>query len=157
MRIARVAPGVVLAALVVSASLAGAESERQILVTPDAITWKPGPTSIPPGAEMAVLAGDPTKPGPYTLRVRFPDGYRLPPHVHPAEERATVLQGSLLVGFGERWDDASAIVMAAGSFRVTPPGVPHYLRAQGETIFQVDGVGPGGITYINPADDPRRQ
>ncbi len=156
MRIASAALRVVLAALVASASLAWAESEKQILVTPDAITWKPGPPSIPPGAEMVVLAGDPTKPGPYTVRVRFLDGYRLPPHVHPAEERATVLQGTLLVGFGERWDDAGAIVMPAGSFRVTPPGVPHYLRARGETIFQVDGVGPAGITYIDPADDPRR-
>jgi quercetin dioxygenase-like cupin family protein len=139
------------------AVLALAQTAEQILVLPDAIAWKPGPPSIPPGAQIAVLRGDPAKPGPFTVRVRFPDGYRLPPHIHPSEERATVLQGTLVVGFGERWGEGERLAMPAGSYRVTPRGAPHYLEARGETIFQVEGIGPVAVSYIDPADDPRKK
>ncbi|MBI3629364.1 MAG: cupin domain-containing protein [Candidatus Rokubacteria bacterium] len=140
-----------------SGSARAADAPEQILVLPDAIAWKPGPPSIPAGAQIAVLRGDPAKAGPFTVRVRFPDGYRLPPHTHPSEERATVLQGALVVGFGEKWGEGQRLSMPAGSFRVTPPGVPHYLEARGETIFQVDGIGPVSVTYVDPADDPRKR
>ena len=141
--------------LTFSAGLAWAEPAQQVLVTPEAIVWKPGPPTIPAGAMIAVLSGDPTKPGPFVIRARLPAGYRLPAHVHPIDEYATVIQGTLMVGTGERISEAESTALPAGSFRVTPAGVPHYLWVKDETIFQVHGVGPGGITYIDPADDPR--
>jgi quercetin dioxygenase-like cupin family protein len=136
---------------------AWAEPGQPILITPDALKWGPGPPSVPPGAQITLLTGDPGKPGPFTLRIKLPDGWALPAHIHPIDERATVLQGTLLVGTGETWEESTLVALPAGSFRLTPAGVPHYLRARGETIFQVDGVGPNAITYSNPADDPRRR
>lgn len=138
-----------------SAALAWGEPAQQILITPDQMTWSAGPPTVPPGVQIAVLAGDPANAGPFTIRARFPDGYRMPSHTHPIDERVTVIQGTLLVGTGETWDESALTALPRGSFRLTPAGVPHYLRAQGETIIQVDGVGPNRITYSNPADDPR--
>lgn len=137
------------------ATLASGEPAQQILITPDAMTWKPAPPTVPPGPQIAVLAGDPGKPGPFTVRLRFPDGYRLPPHTHPIDERVTVIRGTLVVGTGERWNESAVTSLPAGSFRLTPAGVPHYLRTMGETVIQVDGIGPNSIVYSDPADDPR--
>src|SRR5687768_15938354 len=71
---------------------------------PDSITWQDGPPSLPKGAQIAVLEGDPTKEGPFVFRVKVPDGYRIPPHTHPKMERVTVIAGSFNIGMGEKFD-----------------------------------------------------
>lgn len=81
----------------------------------------------------------------------------MPPHFHRGLEHVTVIQGTFLVGLGEKEDPSAMKALSAGGFMVTPPGQKHCVRAQGETVIQVHGVGPWGITYVNPADDPRGQ
>ena len=125
------------------------------LVTPDAVKWGPAPASLPPGAQAALLEGDPAKEGPFTLRIRMPDGYRIPPHYHPAVEHVTVLQGTFVLGMGEQAASAGEKSLTAGSFAFMPAGMRHFARTQGDTIVQLHGVGPWGITYVNAADDPR--
>ena len=103
------------------------------------------------------IQGDPSKPGPFTMRVRLPDGYRIPPHSHPVVEHVTVLQGTFLVGMGERFDAAKLTELPTGTFAALEPGVRHFAQARGETTIQLHGVGPSSLTYVNPADDPRNR
>ena len=119
------------------------------------IQWKEGPPSLPLGAKFALLEGDPTKDGFFVMRLRFPDGYHIPPHTHPKTERVTVIAGALKIAMGEKLDRSNAQTMAAGAFGFWPAGMKHAGWAEGETILQVHGVGPWAINYLNPADDPR--
>jgi quercetin dioxygenase-like cupin family protein len=119
------------------------------------VNWQKGPDSLPPGAERAILEGDPSKSGPFVFRIKMPDGYAVPPHVHPKAERVTVIKGTLNIGMGEKFDKAAARAMPAGSFGYWPAGMKHFGWMTGETILQLHGNGPWQITYLNPADDPR--
>jgi quercetin dioxygenase-like cupin family protein len=131
--------------------------DGHMIVTPDKLQWKPNP-NLPPGAQAAVLSGDPTKTGSlYALRVKLPDGYKVPPHTHPSDENVTVLQGALLVGTGDKFDMTKLQTVPAGGFMHMPKGMQHFAMAKGETLLQVHGIGPFEITYANAADDPRKK
>jgi quercetin dioxygenase-like cupin family protein len=121
------------------------------------IQWASGPGSLPEGAEIAILEGDLTKAEQYTFRLRLPDGYSVPPHSHPVREHITVLQGTLMMGMGKTFDRDATKPLDAGSLFVLPVGEHHYVWTQGETVVQLHGTGPWGITYVNAADDPRKQ
>jgi uncharacterized protein (TIGR02246 family) len=120
------------------------------------LVWRDAPPSLPPGAKIAVLEGDPMQPGPFTFRLKFPAGYRIPPHFHPVIEHATIVSGALSLGQGERWDDNKLVRLDAGDFIHMPPGTRHFIVATGETVIQLHSTGPWGITYVNPQDDPRK-
>jgi len=135
-----------------------ASAAKHVVVTPDQIKWGPGPPSLPPGAQMAVMDGDPTQKGvPFVIRAKVPDGYRVPPHWHPTDENVLVLSGTLMIGAGDKLDAATAHNMPAGTFAKMPARMHHFAIAKGETTFQVHGVGPFDLTYINAADDPRKK
>jgi len=123
---------------------------------PDQLEWKDGPDALPPRAKFVLLEGDPAKDGPFTMRVRVPDGYQIPPHTHPKVEHVTVLSGTVHFGMGEKFDKAATQAMPAGSFGWWPPGMKHFVWVEGETVVQVHGIGPWAIEYLNPADDPRK-
>lgn len=130
---------------------------QHILVTPDQLKWGPAPPGLPPGSEVAVLRGDPSKAGPFVLRARFPNGYKVPPHWHPIDESVSVVQGTLMLGMGNKFDEAAAKEMPAGSYALMPRNERHFVLAKGETIIDVSGTGPFAVTYVNPGDDPRRK
>jgi len=119
------------------------------------IKWQPGFPSLPPGSKSAVLEGDPAKEGPFTVRLWFPDGYKIPPHTHPKVEHVTVISGTLNLGMGKKFDTSAGQELPAGTFGFWPAGMKHFAWAKGETIIQLHGVGPWSINYLNPADDPR--
>ena len=125
------------------------------LYPPSEIQGKEGPPSLPPGAKFALLEGDPAKEGFFVMRLRFPDGYHIPPHTHPKTERVTVISGTFKIAMGEQLERGKANTLPAGAFGFWPAGMKHAGWAEGETILQVHGVGPWVINYLNPADDPR--
>ena len=131
--------------------------DEHIAIKPDSIKWGPAPPALPPGAQAAVLFGDPGKSGPYVLRAKFPDGYKVPPHWHPTDENVTVIKGTFMIGTGEKLDAAKMESLPAGSFMRMPKTMRHFAMAKGETIVQVHGVGPFEINYVNAADDPRKK
>lgn len=135
----------------------GAHGPDHRLYTADAIRWAAGPPSLPAGAESALLYGDPTKEGPFVLRLRFPDGYLIPPHSHGGAEILTVISGTFALGAGENANNGEVTRLSAGSFIAMPAGMPHYARAEGPTVVQLNSTGPWTITYVNTADDPRRR
>jgi len=153
-------PFYVLCLLLVAAMAASAQApapaQGPMTFLPAAdLQWKDGPPSMPKGAKMAVLEGDPTGPGMFTMRLRFPDGFKVGPHWHSQTEHVTVIAGTLHVGMGERFDRSSARTLVAGSFGYWPAGTRHFAWMEGETILQLHGQGPWTITYVNAADDPR--
>jgi len=131
--------------------------QHAIVAVPGAITWGAAPAALPPGAKLAVLEGDPTQPGAFTMRLWMPDGYTIPPHFHAVAEHVTVIQGTFLVGMGEQLDASKFSELPTGTFGLIPPGMKHFARAKGEVVLQLHGTGPWGLTYVNPADDPRRR
>ena len=119
------------------------------------IKWADGPASLPKGARIAVLEGDPAKEGPFVFRLKVPDGYRVPPHTHPKTERITVISGTFNIGMGETFDAKALRRMPAGTYGYWPAGMKHFVSATGETVLQFHGTGPWTIQYVNPKDDPR--
>ncbi len=135
---------------------AGGADVPHRVYTPDQVKWQPGPPSLLPGAQMAILEGDPSKPGFFAMRLRFPDGFRIMPHTHPKQERVTVISGTLNLGNGATFDKAAARPLTAGSYSTMSPGMQHFGFATGVTEIQLATIGPWAINYVNPADDPRK-
>jgi quercetin dioxygenase-like cupin family protein len=131
-------------------------SAEHVVLRPGDLKWKDG-TSLPPGAKFAVLEGDPTKEGFFAMRVMMPDGYQIPPHWHPGVERVTVISGTFHLGMGERFDRSAAQAMPAGTYSSMQPGMRHFAWTEGPTVVQIATLGPWGITYVNPGDDPRKK
>jgi len=132
--------------------------------TPDQMKWAPAPNALPAGAQIAVLEGDPMKPGPFTIRLKFPNNYRIPPHSHTRVEHVTVISGSIHVGMGDKFDETAMSTFGAGSFAAIEPGAHHYAMAKNDMMFkgkdttiQLHGEGPWEIHYVNASDDPRNK
>jgi quercetin dioxygenase-like cupin family protein len=147
-------------AVLLAASLAGTQAAAQA-ANADAparqLKWGPGPPSLPPGATLAVVDGDPSQAGPFTVRLRFPSGYRIRPHSHPSDETVTVRRGTLHAGMGDTWTTADMQRLIPGETKTMPANMNHYVRAVGRTELEVKGTGPFETTYANPADDPRNK
>jgi quercetin dioxygenase-like cupin family protein len=124
-------------------------------VLPEDIDWKPFP-AFPSGVRLAVLIGDPSQPGPYVIRVRVPGGAKLMPHRHPEDRIYTVISGVFYIGFGEKFDGEKVNAYPPGSVIVLPGGTWHFHFAKsGEYVSQVNAIGPLGLEYQDPGDDPR--
>ena len=135
---------------------AGQAAAGHLMVTPEQLEWNAVP-SLPPGAKAAVLEGDPSADGPFTMRIRFPAGYTIPLHTHPVVERVTVLEGTLYFGVGSSFDRDRAQALGAGALAVMDVGVPMYGFTTDEpAVIQINGSGPWGIAYLDAADDPRQ-
>lgn len=139
------------AALVLPLSTAHAQAARASA----APQWGPVPSVLPAGAQIAVLQGNPFGTGVYTLRLRMPNGYTVPPHFHPTDEMLTVISGNLMYGHGDTVDKSAATTLHAGDFATAPATMHHYVVARGETVVQVHGEAPFAITYVHPADNPQ--
>lgn len=133
------------------------KGEHAHLYPPAKIEWKDGPASLPAGAKVAILEGDPAKEGMFVMRVRVPDGYHVPAHTHPKPERVTILQGTFKLAMGDNPKLADVESLPAGTYGVWPPGMVHAVWTEGETIVQFHGTGPWVINYVNPDDDPRNK
>ena len=127
------------------------------LVTPSEIQWKPAPAVLHPGAQGAVLYGDPTKDGLFSMRFKLPKGYRVPPHTLSKAGTFTVIAGTFRIGMGQKADPSKARAMPAGSFIALSPGTPHFVSVDEETVVQLNNIGPWEITYSDPKEDPRRK
>lgn len=126
-----------------------AASNAPVIVTPSQLQWAPN-AILPAGAKVAILQGDYTKPGWYTIRFSLPDGASFAPHSHGSTEYVTVLQGTLMVGLGDTVDKSKMTALPAGSFVAVPAGVHHYAAASGDTIIQLSGMGPMTMVPVTP-------
>ena len=126
-------------------------------ILPEEIEWRQFP-AFPPEARLAVLIGDPSKPGPYVVRVKLPGGGRLMPHRHPEDRIYTVMSGVFYIGLGDTFDGDKVKAYPPGSVIVLPGDTPHFHWAKsGEYVTQVTAIGPLGLDYLDPKDDPRNK
>ena len=122
----------------------------------NALHWGLAPAVFPKGARMAVISGDPSKAGPFTVELAMPAGYRIPPHFHPTAEMVTVKKGTLLVGMGNTFDASKAKPMQVGDSGSIPANAHHFAAVKVATFITVSAMGPFAMTYVNPADDPQK-
>jgi len=119
------------------------------------VEWRSFP-AFPKEVRLAVIAGDPSKPAPYVVRVKVPNGVKLMPHTHPEDRIYTVMSGVFYIGFGTVFDPDKLVAYGPGSVVILPANTPHFHWAKsGEYISQVYGTGPLGLEYVDSHDDPR--
>ena len=124
---------------------------------PEEIKWGAAPPVLPAGAELAVLAGDPAKSGPVTMRLKMPAGYEIPAHWHPTDERLTVISGHFAIGMGDALDKKKSKTLKASGYGIAPANMHDFAWTKSGAVVQIDLMGPFGITYVNPADDPSKK
>lgn len=121
------------------------------------IEWQPFP-AFPPSVRLAVVVGTPSGPGLYTIRVKVPRGVRLMPHKHPEDRVYTVLSGVFYIGLGDVFDPDKVEAYPPGAVIVLPGNTSHFHWAKSsEYITQITAIGPLGIDYLRPKDDPREK
>jgi quercetin dioxygenase-like cupin family protein len=145
------------AMLFVPAAKTLAQRSARIVLRPGDFVWQPAPPVLEPGAEAAILAGNPAQPGVVTIRVRVPDKYRIAPHWHSVDEYVTVMSGNLCFVIGEQGGSGQASCLGAGGFALIPAKAAHSVCASGATEYQIQAVAPFEMTYLNAADDPSQR
>jgi quercetin dioxygenase-like cupin family protein len=130
--------------------------ERPHMVTPEKLTWTDAP-AVAPGAKIAVIEGPLNKAVPFTFRLKVPANSKIAPHTHPAFERVTVLEGTFYFAHGETYVKTKTTALGPGSVAIMPPNTPMFGYTKEDTVIQLHGIGPWGLTYLNPADDPRKK
>jgi len=150
-----------IAAIMLGASVAAAEAaelpydgQGHIMLDPAQLEWSDVASMAAP-AKISVIEGDLAKEEPFTFRLKFPAGYQIDPHTHPAYERVTVISGTLHFAHGESFARDKTTALPQGGVAIMPPGAPMYGYTDEDTVIQVHGVGPWGIKYVDPEDDPR--
>ena len=138
-----------------AAKAAPAAAPTHQIILPKDLKWTDAPPSLAKGPKVAVLHGDPNAAGIFAMRILIPAGYSIPPHFHPADENMTVISGEISMGVGDHPDPAKAHSLPAGAVSIMPAGMHHYAFTKDGCVIQVHGMGPWGITYVNPEDDPR--
>ena len=115
------------------------------------VQWR----ALRPGAEIAVISGDPDTPGsPFVIRFRYHGKARIPPHWHAVDEHLSVLSGTFRIGMSDSGDEAATTALGVGAYALLPAKMVHYAWADANTIIQAHGIGPFSINYVNPADHP---
>lgn len=141
-------------AVMLLATTSALPKDAWLLRQPADLEWRQS-DSLPPGAMVALLEGDPSQPGFFTMRIKMPDGFRVPPHSHSQQERVTVLSGTLNLGHGDDFDPKATRALGPGTYSSMPPGMTHFAWMTGEVVLQLSTMGPWTVTYVHPEDDPR--
>ena len=116
--------------------------------------WAPAPPVLPAGAEIAVLSGNPFGDGWFVLRLKLPEGYEVPGHIHSGDELITVISGEFNIGHGDKLNRDETTLLNAGGFVEMPARHPHFAWTSAETVVQIHGPAPFDMIYIDPADNP---
>ena len=142
---------------VIATAALWAQAHNHVIQSPTEVKWGPAPPMLPAGAEIAVVSGDPGKPAPYVVRLKFPANYDIPAHSHPTDENVSVVSGALFVGMGDKLDHAAGKSLSPGGFGLLPAGMNHYAFTRAATTILLFGQGPVEFKYVNPKDDPRNK
>jgi len=145
--------GLAIAVLLPAATIA---DDQHVIAQPDSLKWTAAPPVLPKGAQIAALYGDPDKAEPFVFRLKFPAGYKVAAHIHPNDYDLTVLSGTMYLGMGDKFDAARGDGLKAGGYLHLPKNTHHYEWSTEDTVIQLSGIGPVGMTYLDPSDDPRK-
>src|SRR5262245_7078156 len=151
----RLAMALQLCCLLLPATLRGLQAQSKpepMALTPSEVKWESQGGLALGGIEQAKLVGDPTKPGPYTIRLKFPAGYKLAPHTHPDYREVTILSGTWYMGYGEKFDEGALKALPAGRFYTEHANLPHFVAVREPVLIQVSGTGPSGRVFVDVAN-----
>ena len=137
------------------AALYAESPPSHLVVNPSDLKWTD--VAAVPGVKLAVIEGPLNEAVPFTMRIKVPADFKLPPHWHPAIEHVTVISGTFNLGMGDKLDPSKTTALSAGSVAIMQPKTAHFAWTKEETVVQVHGVGPWGLTYVNPDDDPTKK
>ena len=145
--------------LVVLCGIAGAQETKpmHVLMAPADVKWGDPPPVFEKGMSFAVVSGDPSKAGVFVVMAKVPAGYKINPHWHPTDENVTVLSGTMALGMGEKFDEASMKTVPTGGYAFMPAEMRHFAMAKTDAMIQIHGQGPFALNYVNPADDPSKR
>ena len=144
-----------LVSLVGPASAADSHTDH-VMMLPADLKWADA-SSLPPGAKLAMIEGPLNEAVPFTVRVKLPADYKIPAHWHPNIEHVTVISGTFNMGMGDKLDMSKTKALPADGISIMQPKTNHFAWTKEETVIQIHGMGPWGINYVNPADDPRKK
>src|SRR6476660_4101661 len=144
--------GLCLAASLAVASAAFAQSTQHIVENLQEAKWGPAPPMLPPGASVEVLVGDPSKSVPVRLRIKMPEGYRIPAHSHPTDENVVIASGTVGFGMGDKLDTSGVELLRVGGYARMPAGMNHYAYAKTAASVILYAQGPIEFKSVNPAD-----
>jgi hypothetical protein len=149
-----------LTALIVASPLAakhkGAAKPAAAAKAPAELKWGPAPPALPAGAQLAVVKGDPMKAGPFTIHLKMPANYSVPPHWHPSDEKVTLVSGKLAYGMSDRMERLSATPLAVGGTVTMKAKEHHWVMTADGAEVEVSATGPFVINYVDPNADPRK-
>jgi len=143
---------IVVGGLLSGAAMAQSTAPSVMARTPTEMKWEARGALARGGIEESNLVGDPSKPGPYTIRLKFPPGYKLPPHTHPDAREVTILSGTLYTAYWDGTKTTTLKELPVGSFYTEPSNIIHVVEAREPTMIQVSGIGPSGRRFVNPDD-----
>jgi len=132
-----------------------AQTPAHVMENLNTAKWGPAPPFLPAGAQIVVLAGDPSKAAPYTVRLKFPANYDIPAHSHPTDENVAVVSGEFFMGMGNTLDRKIGMALGLGGFALMPANANHFAYTKGAVTILLYGTGPVEFKYVNPSDDPR--
>ena len=134
-----------------------AQTQPHVIQAEKEAQWGPAPPLLPPGAQIAVLAGDPGKPAPYTVRLKFPANYAIPAHSHPTDENVVVTSGAVTFGMGDELKKGAATnkTIGVGGYFLATASMNHFAYTTAESTIVLYGVGPVEFKYVKASDDPR--
>ena len=155
MRSLRISGAAFLCLAAVAMAASSQTPDGHVMATLGEAKWGPAPPMLPPGAEIAVLSGNPMGNSLYTIRLKFPAGYAIPAHSHPTDEHVSVVSGTLFMGMGDKLNKATGHALGVGGFAKMPANANHYAFTKETTTILLYGQGPVEFKYVNPADDPR--
>jgi quercetin dioxygenase-like cupin family protein len=144
-------------AFVAAAVGVSAQGHSHVIASLKDAQWGPAPPMLPPGAQIAVLSGDPTKSVPYAVRLKFPANYAIPAHSHPTDENVVVVTGALTFGMGDKLSkEPTNRTLPVGGYALMPANMNHFAYTTAvESTIVLYGMGPVEFKYVNPSDDPR--
>jgi uncharacterized RmlC-like cupin family protein len=143
-----------LAAGFVIGAVALAQSAHMV-VPADKVQYAAAPPILPPGAQLAVLEGNPAEKGMVVMRLKLPANYKIPAHWHSTDERITVLSGTFNVGMGDKLNTQESQALASGGFLYLPAKMRHFAWTSSPTVVQINLEGPFDLTYVDPNDNPQ--
>jgi quercetin dioxygenase-like cupin family protein len=146
---------IAVAASALAAAAGQTPADKHVMQSVAEAKWGPAPPFVPPGAQIAVLSGNPMAAESYTVRLKFPANYAIAAHSHPTDENVAVVSGTLYMGMGDKLDKKAGHAVAPGGYALMPAKANHYAFTKGPVTIFLYGMGPVEFNYVNPADDPR--
>ncbi len=136
--------------LAMSPSFSASSDKDFLVIPPEKVEWK----DAGGGAKLAVIYGDPAKPGMYVIRAYFPPGVMSAPHFHGEDRHIVVVQGTWNAGTDDSWDPKATAPLEQGSYMFHPAGMVHFDGSAGDegAIVQIVGMGPSKTTFLFPKE-----